>query len=209
MECKSLTTADSMPGIRMITRSAVDENTVFFSRLADTTRAKAIVALSGDLTISSQTDVCAVEEEQTVINEEISSRQQVGELMILSNELKDTAALNIDINDVTTINQSIVDELFSEQSSSISYENDVILDKASYPETIDGCIQVIHDLRHAEMALHLTITENEHLLECLKSDALRAQHGLNKEHREREHRESEYHRDYHEVHRGRDQGGGN
>jgi len=139
----------------------------------------------------------------------VSSKQQVDELLIVSKKLDDTAELNIDVNDVTTINQSIVDELFSEQFSSISYKNDVLLDRASYPETIEGCIQVIHNLCHAEKALNLTFTENEHLLECLKSEVLHAQHELDREHREREHRDSEYHRGYHEVHRGRDQGGGN
>jgi len=140
--------ADSRPGIRMITRSAVDENTVFFSGITDTTRAKAIVALSGDLTISSQSDVSAVEKKQTVINEEndqetngkhqVSSKQQVGELLIVSSELDETAELNIDANDVTTTIQNIVDDLFTIQSSTISYKNDVILDRASYPETIEG-----------------------------------------------------------------------
>jgi len=51
----------------------------------------------------------------------------------------------------------------------------------------------------------LTITENEHLWECLQSDTLRAEREL--EHREQEHWDSEYSRGYHEVHRGRDQGG--
>jgi len=110
---------------------------------------------------------------------------------------------------VTTINQSIIDKLFTEHSSSTIYENDVMLDKASYPETIEGCIQVINELRHAQQALHLTITENEYLLECLQSDALRAESELDKEHREWEHRECEYHRGYHEEHRGRDQVVGN
>jgi len=45
--------------------------------------------------------------------------------------------MNFDVNDVTTINQSIDDELFSEHSSSTSYENDVILDRASYPDTLE------------------------------------------------------------------------
>jgi len=54
----------------MITRSAVDENTVLFSGLTDKTKAKANVALSGDITGSSQSDVCVVEEEQTVINKD-------------------------------------------------------------------------------------------------------------------------------------------
>jgi len=217
MECKSSTTANSMPGMCMITRSGVDENTVFFSGKTDTTRATAIVAWSGDLTISSQSDVDSVEEEQTFIDKEgdqetngqypVSSKQQVDKLLIVFNELDDTAQLNIDVKDLTTIFQSIVDELFSEQSSSISYENDVLLKRASYPETIEGCIQVINELRHAQKALHLTITNNEHLLECLQSDGLRAERELDKEHREQEHRESEYHRGYHEEHRGRDQEG--
>jgi len=54
----------------MLTRSAVDENTVLFTGLTDKTRTKAIIALSGDIIGSSQADVCAVEEEQMVINEE-------------------------------------------------------------------------------------------------------------------------------------------
>jgi len=53
VECKSSTTAVSMPVMHRITQSAVNENTVFFSGLTDTTRAKAINALSGDLIISS------------------------------------------------------------------------------------------------------------------------------------------------------------
>jgi len=159
----------------MITGSAVEEDTVFFSGLTDKTKAKAIVALWGDINGSSQTDVCTVEEEQMVINEEdgqetngqypVSYKQQVGEPLIVSSDLDDTAELNIDVNDVTTINQSIVDELFTEQSSSISYKNVVILDRASDPETIEGCIQVINELSHADKALHLIITENEHLLD--------------------------------------------
>jgi len=70
-----------------------------------------------------------VEEDKTVINEEddqetneqhpVSSKQQVDESLIVFNELNDTSELNIDVNDVTTSNQSIVDELFTEQSSSI------------------------------------------------------------------------------------------
>jgi len=109
---------------------------------------------------------------------------------------------------VTTFNKSFIDELFLEHSSLISYENDVILGRASYPETIEGCIQVIDELRHAEKAPHITITENEHSLGCLQSDALSAQNEVDREHREREHRESKYHRGYYEVRRGRDQGGG-
>jgi len=64
--------------------------------------------------------VYTVAEEQTVINEEddqvineedesngqhrVSSKQQVDELLIVSNELDDTDELDIDFNDVTTIN---------------------------------------------------------------------------------------------------------
>jgi len=40
-------------------------------------------------------------------------------------------------------------------------------------------------------------------------EALRSQHELDKEYKEWEHRESEYQRSYHEVHRGKDQGGEN
>jgi len=210
--------ADSRPGMRMINRSAVDENTEFLSGLTDTTRAKATVALSGDITGSFQSDVFTVEKKQTVINEEddqethgqhpVSSKQQVGELLIVSSKLDDTAELNIDVNEVTTLNQSIVDELYTEQSSSISYENYVILDRASYPETIQGCIQVINEPCHAEKALHLTITENEHLLWCLQAEALNAQQKLEKEYRERKYWETEYHRGSYEVRNGRGHGGG-
>jgi len=176
-----------MPGMHMITRSRVDENTVFLSGLTDITRAKASFVLSGDLTISSQSDVYTVEEEQTVITEEILLKQHVDKLLIVFNELDDTAKLNIDVNDVTTSNQSIIDEVFIEQSSSISYEDVVTQDRASYPETIDGCIQAINELRHAVKALHFTINENEHLFGCLQADALSTQQGTDQLHRERGH----------------------
>jgi len=57
--------------------------------------------------------------------------------------------------------------------------------------------------------LYLTIAENEHLLRDLKSDALSAQYETDRKYKERGHRESEYHRVNHGVHRGRDQRGGN
>jgi len=188
------------------------------SGLTNKTKAKAIVALSVDITVPSQSDVYTVEEEQTIINEDdqekngqhpVSSKKQVGELLIVPSEFDDTAELNIDVIDATTVNQSIDDELFIEQSLPSSYANDVIIDRASYPDTIKGCIKVIDELRHAQKALHLTITENGHLWECLQSDTLRAERELDDELREREHWENEHHRSYHEEHRGRDQGGGN
>jgi len=123
MECISSTTPDSMPKMDMINQSRVD---VFLSGLADIKTAKVIVAMSGDLTIYFQSDAGVVEEEQMVINEEddqetngqhpVSSKQQVDEKLIVSLELDDTAALNNDDNDVTTIIQSIVDELFTKHS---------------------------------------------------------------------------------------------
>jgi len=197
MDYKSATTADSKSGMRMITRSAVDENTALFSGLTDKTRAKAIVALSGDIAGSSQSEACAGEEGQTVINEDngqetngqhpVSSKQQVGEPLFESSEFDDTAELNIDDTAVTTINNIFVNELFPEHSSSISYENDVMLDKASYPETIEGCIQVIVELRQAAEALHLIDIANEHFLGCLQSDALEVPNIFLIENREREH----------------------
>jgi len=185
MEGKSSTTVDSMPGMSRMTRS----------------------------TVLSQSDVYTVEEEQTIIKDDncqetnrqhpVSSKQQVDKPIILSRELDDTAELDIDVN-----YESIIDELFTEHSSSIIYENDVMLNKATYPETIEGCIQVINELRQAQKALHLPIAENEHLLGCLQSDALNTQQETVRLHRVQKHREIEYSRGYHEVHRGRYQGGG-
>jgi len=153
-----------------------------------------------------------VEKEQTVINDEdglesngqhpVSSKQQVDKPLILSRELDDTAELDIDVN-----NESIIDELFTELSSSIINENDVMLDRASYPETIEGRIQIIDELRQAQKALHLPIAKNEHLWGCLQSDTLHTEREL--EHREQECGDSEYSRGYHEVSQGRDQRGGN
>jgi len=162
----------------MLTRSGVDENTILCSGFTNKTKAKAIVALSVDITVPSQSKV---KEEQTIINEDdqetngqhpVSSKQQVGELLIVPNEFDDTAELIIDVIDATTINQSIDDKLFIEHSPPSSYANNAILYRASYPDTIEGCIKVIVELRHAEKALHLTITENEHVLECLQSNPL-------------------------------------
>jgi len=145
----------------------VDENTVFFSGLTDKTRAKVIVALSGNTNESAQADECAVEKVQTVINDEddqetggqlpVSSKQQVGKPLFVYSEFDDTAELNFDASDFTTTNQSIGDEVFTKHSSSISRCRHA----TSYPETIDGCIKVINELRQALKALHLTINENE------------------------------------------------
>jgi len=115
IEYKSARMADSMPGWRMLTRSGVDENTILCSGLTNKTKAK--VALSVDITVLSQSDVYTVEEKQTIFNEDnqetngqhpVSSKQQVGELLIVPSEFDDTAELNIDVNDMTTSNQSIV-----------------------------------------------------------------------------------------------------
>jgi len=63
-----------------------------------------------------------MEGEQTIINNEddqetngqhpVSSKQQVGKLLIVPNNIDDADKLDFDGNDVTTINQSIDDELF-------------------------------------------------------------------------------------------------
>jgi len=145
----------------------------------------------------SQMNECAVEKEQTVINDEddqetdgqlpVSSKQQVGEPLFVSSKFDDTAELNFDADDFTTIDQSIVDEVFTEHSSSISYKDDVTQDRASYPKTMDGCIQVINELRHAVKTLHLTINENEHLLGCLQADTLSNQQGTDQLPRKRGH----------------------
>jgi len=178
-----------MPAMGRITRSTVDENTVLFAGFPVKTKVNAIVALSVDITVPSQTDAYTVEEEQTIINDDngqetngqhpVSSKQQVDKPLTLSRELDDTAEFDIDVND-----ESIIDELFTEHSSCIIYENDVMLDSASYPDTIEGCIKVIDELRHVEKALHLTIAKNEYLWWCLQSDTLRADCEL--EHREQE-----------------------
>jgi len=91
-----------------------------------------------------------VEEEQTIINDDngqeknrqhpVSSKQQVDISLILSRELDDTAELDIDVND-----ESFIDELITELSPPIIYENDVMRDRASYHETIEDCIQVINE----------------------------------------------------------------
>jgi len=213
MEYQAATTTDSMPGTRRMTRSTVDENTVLFAGLPVKTKVKGVVALSVDITVPSQSDVYTVEEKQTIINDgngqesngqhPVSSKQQVDKPLILSSELDDTAELDIDFND-----ESIIDELFSEHSLSIICENDVMLNRASYPETIEGCIQVINKLCHAVDALHLIITENEHLLECLKLNAHCAQYEADRAHKEWGHRVSEYHRSNHEIRSGRGRGGG-
>jgi len=159
-----------MPAMRKMTRSTFDENTVLFAGLPVKTKVNTIVALSVDITVSSQSYAYTVEEEQTITNDDngqeingqhpVSSKQQVDKSLILSRELDDTAELDIDVND-----ESLIDELFTELPSSIRYENDVMLDRESYPETIEGCIQVINELRQAQKALQLTIAKIEHLWE--------------------------------------------
>jgi len=99
-----------------------------------------------------------MEGEQAIINYEdnqetneqhpVSSKQQVDKLLIVSNKIDDADRLNFDVKDVTTIIQSIDDELLFEHSSSTSCKNDVILDRASYPDTLEKCIQIIDELRH-------------------------------------------------------------
>jgi len=219
MGYESAKTMDSMPAMRRITRSTVDENTVFFSGLTDKTRANAIVALSGNINESSQMDECAVEKVQRVINDEddqetdgqlpVSSKQQVGKPLFVSSEFDDTAELNFDANDFTTTNQSIGDEVFTQHSSSISHNDVITQDWASYPETINGCIQVINELRHAVKALHLTINENEHLLGRLQADALSTQQEIDQLHGEWGNWETEYHRRNHEARSGRGHRGEN
>jgi len=155
MEYESATTADSMPEMRRITRSTVDENTVMFAGLPVKTKVNTIVALSVGISVPPLSDVYIVEEEQTIINDDfgqetniqhpVSSKRQVDKPLILSRELDVIAELDIDVND-----ESIIDDLFTKHSSSIIYENDVMLDRASYPDTIEGCIKVIDELRHAE-----------------------------------------------------------
>jgi len=150
MEYELATSTNSMPAMRRITRSTVDENTVLFAGLPVKTKVNAIVALSVDIIVPSRIDAYTVEDEQTIINNDngqesngqhpVSSKQQVDKTHILSRELDDTAELDIDVND-----ESLIDEIFTELSSSIRYENDVMLDRASYPETIKGCIQVINE----------------------------------------------------------------
>jgi len=188
----------------MITRSAVDKNTVLFSGLTDKTRAKAIVALSGDIAGSSQSDVGAVEAGKAIINEDecqetngqhpVSSKQQVDEPLFEFIEFDDTAELKIgeplfefiefDDTAESTSNKSVVNELFPEH---FFISVDVMIDKASYPKTIEGCIQVIVKLRHAAEALYLIDIAKEHFLGCLQSDALSAQPLFDRENREREH----------------------
>jgi len=212
MECKSFKTTDLKSEMRMLTRSGVEENTVLFSRVSDKTGVKAILALSVDIIGYSQTDVYSMDEEQTVINNNNgqetngSAKQQVDKPLILPCEFDVTAEILIDVIGSTTINQIIDDELFSEQSSSNSYANNVRLDRTSYPETIEGCLKIIDELRQEKKILHLAITKNEQLWRDLKTEARNAQHKLDNEYRERMHWETEYHRVNREVRSGRAHG---
>jgi len=176
----------------MLSRSGVDENLSLLG-VNDETRPNAIGASSGNLTMSSQADGCPVEGEQTVINKEISSEQQVEKLLIASNEFDDTTKLINDANDVATTKQIINDAQFGEHSSSINYESVVILNRTSYPNTIEGCIDVINKLRQSEKALQISIAENEQLLWSTQAQALNGQLKLDKKCRERKHWETEYH----------------
>jgi len=87
-----------------------------------------------------------------------------------------------------------VSELFPDLFPSSIDENDASIDTISYPNTIEGCVEVISKLRNREKALYLTNVENENVFGCLQSDALIVKHRLEKEHIEREHWEGKYHR---------------
>jgi len=216
MECKSSKTTDLKSEIQLLTRPGVDENTVLFSVVSDKTGVKAVLAVSRDIIGYFQSDAYTVDEEQTIIDKDIdqelngqhpvSSGQQVDKPLILSCEFKDTTEIKTDVNVTTAIIQITDDKIFFDHSLSIGHENEVTLHRASYPQTIEGCIKVIDELRQTEKALHLTIDENEHLLECLQSDLLGARQELDEE---REHWKCEHHGGYHEVRNGRGHGGGN
>jgi len=92
-------------------------------------------------------------------------------------------------------------ELFPDNSPSSIDKNDVSIDTTSYPNTIEGCEQIISKLRNREKALHFMNVENEDFLSCLQSDALIVKHRLEKEHLKREHWEGEYYRYSQEVQR--------
>jgi len=217
MECKSSKTTDLKSEIRMLTRSRVDENTVLFSGVSDKTGVKAILALSGDIIGSSQTDAYIVDDEQTIISKDVqesngqhpvSSKQQVDKPLILPCELEVTTEIKTDVNVTTAINHIIGDEFFSKQSPSNSFANDVRIDKPSYPETLKGCLKIIDKLHQEKKILHLTIVQDEHLLRDLKTEAQNAQHKLNNEYKERRYWKTEYHRVNREVRRSGGQGRG-
>jgi len=145
----------------MTTRSAVDENTVLFSGLTGKTKAGAVRP------DPSQSGAAAPEDEQAITKEEdaqdskgqhlVSSKQQEGDPLLEPIEFDDTTELNIDDIADLTINKRVVNEIFSEDSSSSIYENDVILETVSYPDTI--CIQANTILRHREKDLPLIYTK--------------------------------------------------
>jgi len=149
----------------MTTQFAVDENTVLVSGLTGKTKARAVI------TDHSQSGAVAPEDAQAITKEEdaqdtevqhpVSSKQQVGDPLFETTEFDDTAEFNIDDTAELTINKRIVSERFPEHSLSSIYENDVILDTVSYPDTIEGCIQAFTKLRHRKKDLHLINTEND------------------------------------------------
>jgi len=108
------------------------------------TKAKPIGTLSSDITDPFQSRTGAAEDKQAIINEyPVSSKQQVDESVFEPIEFEDTADLKLDDTAEVTINKSVVSELFSDHSPSTIDENDVILDTVSYPNTIEGCMQII------------------------------------------------------------------
>jgi len=183
----------------MKTRAAVNKNTVLVSELTVKTKAKAIVVLSSNISGPSQMGACAGEKEEANSDEDnfqeakgqhpVSSKQKVGKTLLDFIEFDDTAELNINDTAEITINKHVVTKLFPDHSSSIIHEADIsnVLDKTSYPYTLEGCKIVIDELRLAKNSLYLTNTENEHFLSCFQSDALSAQHHLDQKHRKREH----------------------
>jgi len=162
-EYKSATTADSDLGRRMTTRSAVDKITVLVPGLPVKTMAnKLIVTFPSDITDPSQSGAGASKDEQAITNKDpVSLKQQVDESVFKPIEFNDTAELKLDDTTEITINKSIVSELFPEHSSSNIYEDDVILDTVSFPDTIKGCIKFNTTLRHRQKALNLINTEND------------------------------------------------
>jgi len=83
-----------------------------------------------------------------------SSKQKVGEPLLKSSEFDDTDELNIDDTAERTINNTVIDEIFPDHSSSIIRECEVsgILDIPAYPNTLEGCRREIDELCHSREA---------------------------------------------------------
>jgi len=131
----------------MTIRSAVDKNSILLSALSRKPKAKPSVTLSSDIPDLLQVTADAKEDEQAIsIKDPVISKQKLNDSVFEPIKFDVNAALD-DTAEVT-INKSVVSELFPDHSPSSIDESDVSIDTVSFPDTIEGCVEVIPKLRN-------------------------------------------------------------